>query len=314
MQVLGVIPARGGSKGIPNKNLALVGGRPLLAYTVDAVRQSARLTRAVVSTNDEGIADTARALGLEVPFLRPSSLANDDTPLLPVLQHAMHAMAADGFHADVIVLLQPTSPLRRGEHIDAAIDWLQRAGGDSVVSVVEVPHQFNPASVLRFDEGWLFPFLDGPAAARRQDKPRLYARNGPAVLAVRASVIAGGSLYGRKSWPLVMKPEESVDVDTPWDLSLVEWALSVRGEGPPRQGGMEQLLASVSAGLSVDADPLPARLRVSARRCRPAAAGQLLQEPDREAHAPDRRTGGAVRTHSRGVADAPRVSDLRQHR
>jgi CMP-N,N'-diacetyllegionaminic acid synthase len=229
MQVLGVIPARGGSKGIPNKNLALVGGRPLLAYTADAVKQSARLTRAIVSTDDEKIADAARSLGLDVPFMRPSSLAADDTPMLPVLQHAMHAMAADGFHADVIVLLQPTSPLRRGEHIDAAIVWLERAGGDSVVSVVEVPHQFNPVSVMRVDDGLLFPFLDGPAVVRRQDKPRLFARNGPAVLAVRASVIAGGSLYGNKSWPLVMKPEESLDVDTAWDLSLVESVLARAG-------------------------------------------------------------------------------------
>jgi CMP-N-acetylneuraminic acid synthetase len=227
--VLGVIPARGGSKGIPNKNLALVGGRPLLAYTADAVKESERLTRTIVSTDDETIADRARSLGLDVPFLRPSSLAADDTPMLPVLQHAMHAMAADGFHADVIVLLQPTSPLRRGEHIDAAIVWLERAGGDSVVSVVEVPHQFSPVSVLRLDDGWLFPFLDGPAIPSRQDKPRLYARNGPAVLVVRASVIAGGSLYGNASWPLVMKPEESVDVDTPWDLSLVEAALARAG-------------------------------------------------------------------------------------
>ncbi len=228
MQVLGVIPARGGSKGIPNKNLAMVGGRPLLAYTADAVKESARLTRAIVSTNDERIADAARSLGLEVPFVRPSSLAADDTPMLPVVQHAMHAMAADGFHAEIVVLLQPTSPLRRGEHIDAAIVWLERAGGDSVVSVVEVPHQFSPVSVMRVDDGWLFPFLDGPAVARRQDKPRLYARNGPAVLAVRASVIVGGSLYGDKSWPLIMKPEESLDVDTPWDLSLVECALAAR--------------------------------------------------------------------------------------
>ena len=237
--VLGIIPARGGSKGIPHKNLALVGGRPLLAYTADAVNESARLTRTVVSTDDEQIADSARSLGLDVPFLRPSSLAADDTPMLPVLQHAVDTLKSEGFTADIVVLLQPTSPLRRGEHIDAAIVWLERAGGDSVVSVVEVPHQFSPVSIMRGDDGWLFPFLDGPAVTQRQDKPRLYARNGPAVLAVRASVIAGGSLYGDRSWPLVMKPEESVDVDTPWDLSLVEWALSVRRDGPQRNGGTE---------------------------------------------------------------------------
>ena len=228
MNVLGVIPARGGSKGIPDKNLMLVGGRSLLAYTADAARGSTRLTRTIVSTDDERIAACARSLGLDVPFMRPSALAGDDVPMLPVLQHAVETMNAGGFTADVVVLLQPTSPLRRGEHIDAAIAALERADADSVVSVVEVPHQFNPVSVMCMEAGLLKPFLDGPTVLRRQDKPRLYARNGPAVLAVRASVLKEGSLYGTRTWPLVMSPEDSVDIDTPWDLRLVESVLSAR--------------------------------------------------------------------------------------
>lgn len=228
MNVLGVIPARGGSKGIPDKNLALVAGRPLLAYTADAAKASKKLTRTIVSTDDERIAECAKSLGLEVPFMRPAALAADEAPMLPVLQHALTAMRAQGFAADVLVLLQPTSPLRRAEHIDAAVDWLQRTRGDSVVSVVEVPHQFNPTSVMRLDEGLLKPFLDRPTATRRQDKPRLYARNGPAVLAVHARVIEGGSLYGNETWPLLMTAEESLDVDTPWDLKLIEHSLQTR--------------------------------------------------------------------------------------
>jgi CMP-N,N'-diacetyllegionaminic acid synthase len=219
--VLGVIPARGGSKGIPNKNLVPLCGRPLLAYTADAAKASTTLTRTIVSTDDERIAACAKSLGLDV-LMRPSLLAADDTPMLPVLQHAIEAMRAGGFTTDIVVLLQPTSPLRRAEHIDAAVVWLQRTRGDSIVSVVEVPHQFNPASVMRVDDGWLKPFLEAPTATRRQDKPRLYARNGPAVLAVHARVIEGGSLYGNETWPLVMTPEESLDVDTPLDLRLVE--------------------------------------------------------------------------------------------
>lgn len=226
--VLGVIPARGGSKGIPTKNLAPLCGRPLLAYTADAVNDSRKLTRTIVSTDDERIADCARSLGLEVPFIRPSSLAADDAPMLPVLQHAISALRADGFDTDMVVLLQPTSPLRRGQHIDAAIDWLQRVHGDSVVSVVEVPHQFNPISVMRVDEGLLKPFLETSAPTRRQDKPRLFARNGPAVLAVYAHVIEDGSLYGAESWPLIMTPEESLDIDTPWDLRVAESVLAAR--------------------------------------------------------------------------------------
>jgi CMP-N,N'-diacetyllegionaminic acid synthase len=228
MNVLGVIPARGGSTGIPGKNLALVGGRPLLAYTADAVQESKRLTRTIVSTDDERIAACARSLGLEVPFVRPASLAGDDVPMLAVLQHAVNAVEGGGFAADIVVLLQPTSPLRRGEHIDAAVTWLERAGGDAVVSVVEVPHQFTPMSVMRIDDGWLKPVVDGPVATRRQDKPRFYARNGPAVLAVNRRVLAGGSLYGERTWPLVMSVEDSVDIDTPWDLRLVEAVLSAR--------------------------------------------------------------------------------------
>jgi len=228
MRVLGVIPARGGSKGIPDKNLAPVCGRPLLAYTADAVRESTRLTRTIVSTDDERIAACARSLGLEVPFMRPASLAGDDVAMVPVLQHAVDALTTLGFEADMVVLLQPTSPLRRGTHIDAAVDWLQRTRGDSVVSVVEVPHQFNPTSVLRLDGGLLRPFLDGPTITRRQDKPRVYARNGPAVVAVHTRVLMAGSLYGNETWPLVMSAEDSLDIDTPWDMKLVESALSSR--------------------------------------------------------------------------------------
>ncbi|HXD19227.1 MAG TPA: acylneuraminate cytidylyltransferase family protein [Vicinamibacterales bacterium] len=229
MRVLGVIPARGGSRGIANKNLVALCGRPLLAYTADAVKASTRLTRTIVSTDDERIAACATSLGLEVPFMRPASLAADAAPMLPVLQHALDAMEERGFPADILVLLQPTSPLRRGEHIDAAIDWLERTAADSVVSVTEVPHQFNPVSVMRLEDGLLKPLLDGPTVTRRQDKPRLFARNGPAVLAVRSAVVKGGSLYGERSWPLGMNAEESVDIDGPADLEYAEFLLTRAG-------------------------------------------------------------------------------------
>jgi CMP-N-acetylneuraminic acid synthetase len=225
---LGVIPARGGSKGIPQKNLAMLCGRPLLAYTADAARRSASLTRVIVSTDDGAIGDAARALGLEVPFLRPAALAADEMPMLPVLQHAVAAMADHGFRAEVVVLLQPTSPLRRSEHIDAAVELLDRSGADSVVSVVEVPHQFNPLSVLRLDDERLRPFLEGPSVAGRQNKPRVLARNGPAVLATRVATLDRGSLYGDDCRPLLMSAEDSLDVDTAWDLSLAELLLGAR--------------------------------------------------------------------------------------
>jgi CMP-N-acetylneuraminic acid synthetase len=227
MRALGVIPARGGSKGVPHKNLRRLGGRPLLAYTADAARSS-RLARVCVSTEDAEIAAAARALGLDVPFVRPAALAADDAPMLPVLQHAVQALAESGAQFDAVVLLQPTSPFRRAEHIDQALALLESSGADSVVSVLEVPHQFNPTSVMRLENGRLTPFMEGPSAARRQDKPRVFARNGPAVLAVTVRTLAAGSLYGGDCRPLVMAAADSLDIDTEDDLALAELLLSRR--------------------------------------------------------------------------------------
>ena len=222
MRALAVIPARGGSKGLTAKALRLLGGRPLLAHTAEAALASRRVSKVLLSTDDKAIADVGRALGLDVPFLRPPALAQDDTPMLPVLQHALTAIGG-GF--DTVVLLQPTSPLRRAEHIDAALDLFERTGADSVVSVVEVPHQFNPLSVLAVEGDRAKPYSAAPMPTRRQDKPRVFARNGPAVLAVKASVVEGGSLYGDDSRVLVMSPQESVDIDTQDDLDYAEFLL-----------------------------------------------------------------------------------------
>ena len=226
MTVLGIVPARGGSKGLPNKNLRLLGGQSLLARTIAAAGSSRSLTRTVLSTDDPAIAEAGLALGLDVPFMRPPALAADDTPMLPVLRHAVETLARDGFQADVVVLLQPTSPFRRAEHIDAAVDLLAASGADSVVSVVEVPHQFSPVSVLTVSDGRVQPYAPGPLVTRRQDKPRVYARNGPAVLAVRVSVLEQGHLYGGDCRPLIMTAAESVDIDDQHDFEYAEFLVS----------------------------------------------------------------------------------------
>jgi CMP-N,N'-diacetyllegionaminic acid synthase len=224
MQVLGIIPARGGSKGLTGKNLQSLGGRPLLAYTADAARASRRLSRIVLSTDDEAIASAGSQLGLDVPFVRPADLALDETPMLPVLQHAVRSLAP-AFVPDAVVVLQPTSPFRRAEHIDEAIQLLETSGADSVVSVVEVPHRFNPMSMMTLDAGRLKPLVAGELILRRQDKPRVYARNGPAVLAVRTRVLDRGSLYGDDCRPLMMGADESIDIDTAADLAYAEHLL-----------------------------------------------------------------------------------------
>jgi CMP-N-acetylneuraminic acid synthetase len=225
-----VIPARGGSKGIPRKNLAPLGGRPLIAYSIDAGRASRTLTRLVVSTDDGEIAAVARNLGADVPFLRPAALAADDTPMVPVLANLLRTLQdREQFEADILVLLQPTSPFRRADHIDTAVTLLTTSGAESVVSVVPVPHQFTPASLMELRGDLLAPWIDGHAAVRRQDKGTLFARNGPAIVAVKPRLILEeGRLYGAQTRGLVMSREDSLDIDDALDLKLAELLLSSR--------------------------------------------------------------------------------------
>ena len=230
MDILGLITARGGSKSIPHKNIALLAGRPLLAYTCDAARASRRLTRTVLDTDDPAIAEVGRACGVEVPFMRPAELARDDTLHIDVIRHALAWFQEhEGYRPEIVALLQPTSPLRRVEHIDAAVDLMITTGADTVVSVVEVPHRFNPSSVMRLGaDGRLSPFLEGPLVLRRQDKPRVYARNGPAVLVMRWEVVESRRLYGDVVRPLEMSMADSVDIDDTDDLAMAEFWLQRR--------------------------------------------------------------------------------------
>ena len=215
MDVLGLIPARGGSKGIPRKNLAPVAGKPLVAWTVEAARAARELTRVVVSTDDDEI---AAAAGVEV-LRRPEAIAADDTPMFEVIRHA-----ADELRPDVVVLLQPTSPLRRAGHVDEAVRLLLDTGADSVVSVVEVPHRYGPESLMDVVEGRLVARSD---VRTRQGKERAYARNGPAILAVRADRL-GDDLYAGDCRPYVMDERDSLDVDTPFELELADLLLRAR--------------------------------------------------------------------------------------
>jgi CMP-N-acetylneuraminic acid synthetase len=216
MAVVGLVPARGGSRAIPRKNLALLGGRPLIAWTIDAARAATRLDRVVVSTDSGEIAAVAGRLGAEV-LERPAALAADATPMRDVV-------ALDG--PEVVVLLQPTSPLRTASHVDAAVELLEASGADCVVSVVEVPHRYRPGSLMALEGERLVP-VDATPYATRQEKPVLYARNGPAVLVLRGDRI-GGDLYGGDCRPYLMEPRDSVDIDEPFDLELAEFLLSRR--------------------------------------------------------------------------------------
>ncbi|MGH9350198.1 MAG: cytidylyltransferase domain-containing protein [Vicinamibacterales bacterium] len=228
--VLGLVPARGGSKGVPGKNLRVLAGRPLLEYTARAAQESRVLDRVILSTDSPEIADAGRRAGLEVPFMRPEALARDDTPMLPVVQHAMDALAAGGWVADVIVLLQPTSPLRRPHHIRDAVELLRRTGADSVVSVVELPRHLSPDYVMRIDGDVLRPFVpEGERVTRRQDARPAYSRDGTVYAFRRTTLERFGDIYGDDCRPLVVDAAESLSIDSPADWDAAERRLASHG-------------------------------------------------------------------------------------
>ncbi|HLG55014.1 MAG TPA: acylneuraminate cytidylyltransferase family protein [Vicinamibacterales bacterium] len=228
-RVLGIVPARGGSKGVPGKNVRLLCGRPLIEYTARAALDSGILDRAILSTDSAEIADAGRTAGLEVPFMRPASLAQDDTPMLPVLEHAVAALTSDGWVPDVIVLLQPTSPLRRPSHIRDVVTLLRDTGADSVVTVVEVPRHLSPDYVMRIDDGVLKPFLpEGARLTRRQDARPAYSRDGTAYACWRTTLERFGNIYGDRCQPLIVDAADSLSIDSPDDWAAAERRLAGR--------------------------------------------------------------------------------------
>ncbi len=221
--VLGIVPARGGSKGVPDKNLRPLAGRTLLDYVGAAARESGAIDRIVLSTDSEAIAAVGRAAGLEVPFMRPPDLAQDDTPMRPVIVHALDALRERGWTPDYVVLLQPTSPLRRAGHVREALRQLRDSGADSVVTVVELPRHLSPDYVMRIEDGVLRPFLpEGERITRRQDARRAYSRDGTVYAFRRATLEKYGDIYGKDCRPLVVPADESLSIDTPQDWAAAE--------------------------------------------------------------------------------------------
>ena len=227
MAIIGVVPARGGSKSIPKKSIAPCAGKPLLVWTAEAARASRRLDRLLLSTDDAEIASVGAAAGLEVPFLRPSALAQDDSPMIAMLAHMLDWLAQVGTTVDALVLLQPTSPLRTAAHIDEAIDLFTSQAADTVVSVTRVPHRFVPNSQMKLVAGCLVPLEPtGELVLDRHAKPELYARNGPAILVLSAPQIRAGALYSGRTLGYVMSERDSLDVDEADDLALADLLLS----------------------------------------------------------------------------------------
>ncbi len=219
--VLGIIPARGGSKGIPRKNLADVAGKPLIAYSIEAGLRSKNLTRLLVSTEDEEIARVALEYGAAVPFRRPAELSTDQARSLPVVQHAVKAMETlDGCTYDAVAMLQPTTPMRTADDIDLGIQLLIDTGADSVISVVDVGanHPFRMKQIL--DDGRLVNFVDqGFEDMRpRQELPPVYIRSGDLYVARRHVVMELGTLVGPHCRAIVIPSARAVNIDTGFDL------------------------------------------------------------------------------------------------
>jgi len=224
LKVLGLVPARGGSKGVPHKNIRLLCGRPLLQYTAEAALSATRLTRVILTTEDEEVARVGRECGLEVPFLRPASLAEDKTPMLPVVQHALNWFEERGQHFDAVCLLQPTNPLRTPAVIDSCIELFERSDADTVFTVLAVPAEHNPHwtylknadGTLRLSTGEAMPI------ARRQDLPEAFHREGSVYVTRRQVVLEENSLYGKRVCGFPLDSQQSVNIDTLKDWERAE--------------------------------------------------------------------------------------------
>lgn len=217
-RVLGVIPARGGSKGVPRKNVRLVGGRPLIQWTIDAAHQSTILDRVILSCEDAEIMAVAAACGCEVPFQRPAELASDHTPAIEVVLDVIARFP----EYDIVVLLQPTSPLRTASDIDGTIETMVRHDASTSVSVTEV--EKSPYWMFEIDAatGRLRPLLSESTAARRQDLPPVFQLNGAVYAASVKELVAKKKFVDSGTVPYIMPRDRSLDLDSEIDFRLLE--------------------------------------------------------------------------------------------
>jgi CMP-N,N'-diacetyllegionaminic acid synthase len=241
LKILGVITARGGSKGIPGKNLKPLAGKPLLWYTLESAKQSHAFDRLIISTDADDIADYARAHGCEVPFMRPADFARDHTAHQPVLEHAVQWLRDhEGYRPEAVMILQPTSPLRQPEHIREAIQLLADSGADSVLTVSAVSPHVHPLRMLSVDaDGVARLFVTGEPVRRRpkrrQDLPPVWVMNGVIYLFRTATLFAAEpSLYGDRTIALRLPEPYGISIDDPEDWEAAERALAALATAPSR--------------------------------------------------------------------------------
>jgi len=222
-KILGVITARGGSKGIPGKNIKSLCGKPLIVYTLEAAQGSKYLTQTIISTDNQDIADVAKKYGGNVPFLRPEELATDGSSSMSVIQHLLQKLKESRETYDFLMILQPTSPLRTSKDIDECIKLIVDTNADSVMSMVQIT-DFSAKKNKKIKEGVILPFFEaeGPQSGRRQDENPAYIRN-CAIYLTKTQLIENGDLFGKISRAYVMPQERSIDINNPVDFELAEF-------------------------------------------------------------------------------------------
>lgn len=222
-QILAIIPARSGSKRLPKKNLRILKGRPLLYYTIDAVKNSKYVNRIVVSTEDDTIAQVSQSYGAEI-IMRPPELATDESSTISVVINVLEQLhKKEKYNPDLIVLLQPTSPLRSTEDIDNAINTFQNSSKDSLISVTVYEH--SPYWAFRIEKDLLQPEFTQDSPKRSQDIPTLYRPNGAIFITRPETLLKNRSFYTNQIIPFIMPKEKSIDIDDEFDFSLVEFLL-----------------------------------------------------------------------------------------
>jgi len=220
MRILAIIPARGGSKGVPGKNIRLLNGKPLLAYTAEIALQSKYLTEVIVSTEDEQIIEVAKKLGIKVPFIRPMELAQDNTPTIDAIIHALQWYENQKVFFDAVCLLQATSPFRTVDFLDKAIRKFIKQDTDSLVSVLKVPHEYNPHWTFEVDAVGNLKIATGEnqIISRRQELPTAYHRDGSIYITKTKVLLNEHSLYGESTAFIESDPEFYINID-----SLQDW-------------------------------------------------------------------------------------------
>lgn len=231
MRLLCIIPARGGSKGLPNKNIKDFNGNPLISYSIVEAKKSKYINKVIVSTDDYKIAEISKKYGAEIPFMRPSELAGDSSRIIDTYCYTINKLKNEfEFNTDILVVLQPTSPLRTVKHIDEAIELFLEKSADSIVSLSEVQHP--PYWYKNMDEtNKVSDFITmNDTTALRQELPKVYCPNGAIFIFKADMIVKEKQLYTEHSFGYLMSTDESVDIDSLLDFKIAEMIIKERKE------------------------------------------------------------------------------------